>query len=337
MKRMSGIDIDMIAVVGSQIASAESLNRLDSYLAAYDVVLTEHLVVDAPPEVVFAAARGFDFLTTDAKVVTGLMTLRSLPSRLRGRPAVAPSTPDARPTDASALPGWVNLGETPGRELVFGAVGTFWKADIEWHDVPAEEFAAFAEPGWGKSPATSWSDLMVRGARSSAMSAGPRRRPHLTGPDVPLLVADPSIRRLHPAGRPTHDQTERRGSCLTPPSARSGRFVSVGTTPSPHRRPGPLRIATWVGGPATSSSRCPSLTSPRWGPGSSRTAVSPPRSEIPTWPSWSCSSCRWLSASWWSSPPCAHTQARPRRHRALRHSLWGPLRRASPSASTSSC
>ena len=44
----------------------------------------------------------------------------------------------------------MNLGEVPGREIVFGAVGTFWRADIEWHDVPAEEFAAFAEPGWGK-------------------------------------------------------------------------------------------------------------------------------------------------------------------------------------------
>jgi hypothetical protein len=146
VKRMSDIDS---AVVGSQIASAETLSLLDTYLAVYDVVLTEHLVVEASPEVVFAAAKGFDFLTTDAKVVTGLMTLRSLPGRLRGRSEVAPSTLMLA-TDASALPGWVNLGETPGRELVFGAVGTFWKADIEWRDVPAEEFAAFAEPGWGK-------------------------------------------------------------------------------------------------------------------------------------------------------------------------------------------
>jgi hypothetical protein len=52
--------------------------------------------------------------------------------------------------DASALPGWVVLGEVPGQEAVFGAVGKFWKADIEWRDVPADEFATFADAGWGK-------------------------------------------------------------------------------------------------------------------------------------------------------------------------------------------
>jgi hypothetical protein len=145
-------DIDT-TVVDSLVPLSEAPDLLDTHLPAYDVVLTEHLVVAAEPDVVFAAARGFDFLTTDAKVVTALMTLRTVPGRLRGRlrgrPAATPSTLMLA-TDAGALPGWVNLGETPGRELVFGAVGTFWKADIEWHDVPAEEFAAFAEPGWGK-------------------------------------------------------------------------------------------------------------------------------------------------------------------------------------------
>ncbi|MDQ1358396.1 MAG: hypothetical protein QOG44_2769 [Acidimicrobiaceae bacterium] len=37
-----------------------------------------------------------------------------------------------------------------GREVVFGAIGKFWKADIEWRDVPVERFAMFQEPGWGK-------------------------------------------------------------------------------------------------------------------------------------------------------------------------------------------
>jgi hypothetical protein len=145
-ERMSDIGT---TVVDSEVPAADSRDLIDTYLPAYDVVLTEHLVVEAPPEVVFAAARGFDFLTTDAKVVTALMTLRTVPARLRGRPAATPPTLMLA-TDAGALPGWVNLGEVPGRELVFGAVGTFWKADIDWHDVPAEEFGAFAEPGWGK-------------------------------------------------------------------------------------------------------------------------------------------------------------------------------------------
>jgi hypothetical protein len=143
---MSNIDT---TVVDTEIPRSRAPDLLDTHLSAYDVVLTEHLVVAAEPEVVFAAAKGFDFLTTDAKAVTALMTLRTVPGRLRGRPAATPPTLRLA-TDAAALPGWVNLGEIPGRELVFGAVGTFWRADIKWHDVPAQEFAAFAEPGWGK-------------------------------------------------------------------------------------------------------------------------------------------------------------------------------------------
>lgn len=137
------------AVRGVEVPSAKTLDLLDTHLPAYDVVLTEHLVVEEAPEVVFAAARAFDFLTTDAKAVTALMTLRTVPGRLRGRPAATPATLMLA-TDAGALPGWVNLGERPGQELAFGAVGTFWKADIERYDVSAEDFAAFAEPGWGK-------------------------------------------------------------------------------------------------------------------------------------------------------------------------------------------
>lgn len=52
--------------------------------------------------------------------------------------------------DQGVIPGWLVLGEIAGRELVFGAVGTFWKPDITWHDLPADQFAAFADPGWGK-------------------------------------------------------------------------------------------------------------------------------------------------------------------------------------------
>jgi hypothetical protein len=141
-------DIDATVIRG-EVSPSSTPDLLDTHLPAYDVVLTEHVVVEAAPAAVFAGARSFDFLTTDALLVTALMKLRMVPGRLRGRPAVTP--PALRlATDAGALPGWVNLGELPERELVFGAVGTFWKADIEWHDVPAEEFAAFAEPGWGK-------------------------------------------------------------------------------------------------------------------------------------------------------------------------------------------
>jgi hypothetical protein len=136
-------------LVRNNIPQAETLDLLDEQLPSYDVVLTEHLVIDARPAVVFEAAKNFDFMTTRSPLVTALMTARGLPSRLLGRPHATPRTLMLAQS-SEALPGWSLLGEVPGREVVFGAVGTFWKPDIEWLELPAGQFAAFAEPGWGK-------------------------------------------------------------------------------------------------------------------------------------------------------------------------------------------
>jgi hypothetical protein len=136
-------------LLNNNIAHEEPLSLLDVHLPTYDVVLTEHLVVEADTGAVFEAAKNFDFLTTRSPLVTALMTARSVPSRLLGRPVVTPQALMLA-RDPGALPGWLLLGEIPGRELVFGAVGTFWKPDIEWHDLTADQFAAFEEPGWGK-------------------------------------------------------------------------------------------------------------------------------------------------------------------------------------------
>ncbi len=135
--------------VSSEVSAPETLDLLDAHLPTYDVVLTEHLVVEADTDTVFAAAKNFDFTTTRSRLVTALMTARALPSRVLGRPVeTPPALMLAR--DSGEVPGWVVLGEIPGREVVFGAVGTFWKPDIEWHDLTADQFTAFEEPGWGK-------------------------------------------------------------------------------------------------------------------------------------------------------------------------------------------
>ncbi len=136
-------------LVSNNIPQAETRDLLDVHLPTYDVVLTEHLVVEANTAVVFEAAKNFDFMTTKSLLVTALMTARSAPSRLLGRPVVTPHAL-LLTSESGALPGWLLLGEVPGREVVFGAVGMFWKPDIEWHELSAGQFAAFAEPGWGK-------------------------------------------------------------------------------------------------------------------------------------------------------------------------------------------
>ena len=143
------VDDMVTTLVSRKVPPLETLDLLDAHLPAYDVVLTEHLVIDADTGTVFEAAKNFDFMTTRSLLVTALMTARSVPSRVLGRPVVTPlELMLAR--DSGALPGWLVIGEVPGREVVFGAVGKFWKPDIEWHDLAADQFATFEEPGWGK-------------------------------------------------------------------------------------------------------------------------------------------------------------------------------------------
>ena len=129
--------------------SENSDDLLAQYLPVYDVAITEHLVIDADIERVFRAARDLDFLTVRSPLLTASMFVRGVPARIRGHAPTAP--PELRLAAGSmALPGWLLLGEIPGQQIAFGAVGKFWKADIEWRDVPREHFATFGEPGWGK-------------------------------------------------------------------------------------------------------------------------------------------------------------------------------------------
>ncbi len=114
----------------------------------YDAVIAEHIVVDADPATTHRAVQDLDLLTVRSAVVDAAMWLRGLPARVAGR--AAPSPPRLVIGDGVGLPGWLTLGENPGHEVAFGAVGRFWTPVIEWRDVSAAEYASFDEPGWGK-------------------------------------------------------------------------------------------------------------------------------------------------------------------------------------------
>ncbi len=47
--------------------------------------------------------------------------------------------------------GWLALGERPEDEIALGLVGRFWKPVIEYAEVEAGAFRAFAEPDWAKT------------------------------------------------------------------------------------------------------------------------------------------------------------------------------------------
>ena len=89
------------------------------------------------PAVPGAPAEVFDAITNldlfRLPVTRVLLEARGLPGRLadaaarRRGEAVAPEPPTFRVRDLPAR-GWIPLGERPGVELVYGAVGKAWKA-----------------------------------------------------------------------------------------------------------------------------------------------------------------------------------------------------------------
>lgn len=105
------------------------------------------------------AIRSLDLLTVHSPLTDLAMGLRTLPERLgRTAPMAAASMRLGdlfdNPPPADAPTDWVGLAEERGRQLVFGAVGTFWRPKIVWKAVSPEKFAEFGEPGWGKIAAS---------------------------------------------------------------------------------------------------------------------------------------------------------------------------------------
>ncbi|GAA4707260.1 hypothetical protein GCM10023215_55130 [Pseudonocardia yuanmonensis] len=129
---------------------------IDRYLPRFDRTLVEHTVADADPAATWQALCALDLARVHSPLTDAAMAARGLPdrfARLRGRPA--PAAPPARLPlrGGPPLPGWLSLGEVAGQEIALGAVGRFWQPAIEWYDVSGmapEDFAAFADPGWGK-------------------------------------------------------------------------------------------------------------------------------------------------------------------------------------------
>ena len=117
---------------------------LDRFMPVYEVRGRHHIRIAAPPAITLAAARDMDLL--ESPVVRAIIRTREL---------VLGATPDTRPrphgllAEVQAL-GWGVLADVPDRELVVGAVTQPWKANVVFRALPAEEFAAFAEPGYVK-------------------------------------------------------------------------------------------------------------------------------------------------------------------------------------------
>jgi hypothetical protein len=127
---------------------------LDAWLPEFQLVERHGVVVAAPPAVAFAAIRRSDL--GSGPLTRTLLFLRALPGLV-----VAPRETVRRflarrgsvhlTLDALASAGFVILGEDPGREVVLGTIGRFWRPSGDMRPFAAAEFASFDEPGWAKA------------------------------------------------------------------------------------------------------------------------------------------------------------------------------------------
>ena len=94
---------------------------VDEVMPVYQVAGRHNLIVRAPAATVYAEIRRVNF--GQAPLVRALFALRSLPAGIRHNG----KRPASRGHSQSVPPGFVLLAEQPGRELVLGGTGQFWR------------------------------------------------------------------------------------------------------------------------------------------------------------------------------------------------------------------
>jgi len=114
--------------------------EIERLLPTFDAIETHSIVVGAGPERSYLAIHSFDL--ADSWLSTVLLSIR------RGRPTRPPRLCIG---DILRRGGFVLLAEEPGREIVLGTVGRFWRMFGGGVRIQASEFASYASPGTAKS------------------------------------------------------------------------------------------------------------------------------------------------------------------------------------------
>lgn len=134
---------------------------VDDFMPVYDVSDAVATTVEADLPMTWAALMDVDLIDVGRKrpLVAVLGALRILPDivshLLHGEPP--PRQPERlRLRDLPSIPldegGWVLLGVREQEEIALGLIGKFWRPVIDFARVSsAEEFRAFAEPGFAKT------------------------------------------------------------------------------------------------------------------------------------------------------------------------------------------
>ena len=111
-------------------------------------VETMRIFVDAAPEVAWNTARHFDM--SAIPWVRFLFSLRTITDLFHDGPHEQEDKRIGVDQIAEHGKGFMIVHETPGKEVVVGAVGQFWHLTILFATIPPEAFSGFDEPGWGK-------------------------------------------------------------------------------------------------------------------------------------------------------------------------------------------
>jgi hypothetical protein len=117
---------------------------LDRYIPNPEVREQHEVIVNAPAEITYYAAREIDLMRS--LIVRAIFEAREWIMNSTKHKDNAPGSFLSR---LLAL-GWGVLAEEPGQEIVLGSVTQPWKSDVEFHAIPPDEFADFHEPGYAK-------------------------------------------------------------------------------------------------------------------------------------------------------------------------------------------
>jgi hypothetical protein len=134
---------------------------IDRFLPEYDEFEHHETAVEAPADRAYRAVKEIDLARSP--IVLALLFARGLPHLFTG--AVKPKL--RLRLDDVLESGFVVLAEEPGRELVLGIVGKFWRPGSGVRRIEPNEFTAFDEPGYSKAV---WNFLVTdRGAGGSTV------------------------------------------------------------------------------------------------------------------------------------------------------------------------
>jgi hypothetical protein len=117
------------------------MSALDAFLPAPLVRERFEHTVRAPANLVMQTA--YDYDMQSIWLIRAIIGARKF--ILRGAPEARRDKPIGLVEETRQL-GWGTLAETPGRLLICGAVCQPWFGDVKFSAIPADKFAAFADP-----------------------------------------------------------------------------------------------------------------------------------------------------------------------------------------------